>query len=71
MPDPAKPHVIAIEEHYADPAVTARADGAPRQAELTARLNDLGQLRLGEMDAAGIGGRGISEQRLALRMLVG
>ncbi len=69
MPDPAKPHVIAIEEHYADPAVTARADGAPRQAELTARLNDLGQLRLGEMDAAGIDMQVISHAPSPLQQL--
>ncbi|HEV7663705.1 MAG TPA: amidohydrolase family protein [Chloroflexota bacterium] len=59
MPSTAsvKPFVIAIEEHYTDPAVMARGDGAGRGgafAALTPRLNDLGQLRLQEMDAAGI-----------------
>ena len=52
-----KPYVIAIEEHYADPAVTARGDGAARGgafAALGPRLNDLGELRLREMDSAGI-----------------
>jgi predicted TIM-barrel fold metal-dependent hydrolase len=52
-----KPYVIAIEEHYADPAVMAR-DARPARgrafAELVPRLNDLGELRLREMDAAGI-----------------
>jgi 2,3-dihydroxybenzoate decarboxylase len=51
----AKPFVIALEEHYADPAVMARGDGAAGRAGLLAtRLNDLGELRLQEMDAAGI-----------------
>jgi predicted TIM-barrel fold metal-dependent hydrolase len=57
LPTPPKPYVIAIEEHYADPAVTARGDGRARGgpfAALGPRLNDLGQLRLDEMDAAGI-----------------
>jgi len=56
-----KPFVIALEEHYADPAVQAlaKAGGAPplvstMYARLGARLNDLGELRLKEMDAAGI-----------------
>ena len=52
----AKPYVIALEEHYADPAVMARAASRPmgRMAGLQNKLNDLGQVRLGEMDAAGI-----------------
>jgi 2,3-dihydroxybenzoate decarboxylase len=53
VPDTAKPYVIAIEEHYADPAVMAHADGRAQPAAITTRLNDLGQLRLGEMDTAG------------------
>ncbi|HEY1297312.1 MAG TPA: amidohydrolase family protein [Chloroflexota bacterium] len=53
---PSKPYVIALEEHYADPAVMARANRTPqgRLAGLQDKLNDLGDLRLGEMDAAGI-----------------
>jgi len=50
--------VIALEEHYADPAVAARAErpGGSRGgiASLLPRLNDLGELRLREMDEAGI-----------------
>jgi 2,3-dihydroxybenzoate decarboxylase len=51
-----KPYVIALEEHYADPAVLARANGARggRFATLIERLTDLGDIRLGEMDSAGI-----------------
>jgi 2,3-dihydroxybenzoate decarboxylase len=52
------PYVIALEEHYADPAVLARAraDGGfgGRFPTLINKLTDLGELRLGEMDAAGI-----------------
>jgi 2,3-dihydroxybenzoate decarboxylase len=51
-----RPTVIAIEEHYWDPDVSSHfgdldARGAPA---LRARLNDLGALRLKEMDEAGI-----------------
>ena len=58
---PAKPYVIALEEHYSDPEVTAHATpggqaGYARQTfqGLLPRLHDLGPLRLAEMDAAGI-----------------
>jgi 2,3-dihydroxybenzoate decarboxylase len=51
-----KPHIIALEEHYLDPDIKARfgeADGtkAPKIAQ---RLDDVGELRLREMDEAGI-----------------
>ncbi len=54
MDGATKPLVIAIEEHYLDPQVEARLGlwggaGVPRD-----RLADLGDLRIGEMDAAGI-----------------
>jgi predicted TIM-barrel fold metal-dependent hydrolase len=52
----AKPYVIALEEHYLDPEIkqaTGRTDTiGPRQ--LIERLDDLGELRLREMDDAGI-----------------
>ena len=52
----AKPYVIALEEHYLDPEIkqaTGRTDAiGPRQ--LIERLDDLGELRLREMDDAGI-----------------
>jgi predicted TIM-barrel fold metal-dependent hydrolase len=51
-----KPYVIALEEHYFDAEVRTHVTGldgtnAPRIVE---RLDDLGALRLREMDAAGI-----------------
>src|SRR4051794_10797983 len=58
MADSAGRYVIALEEHYSDPAVAARAEGPAGGrggiASLLPRLNDLGELRLGEMDEAGI-----------------
>ena len=53
---PAKPRVITIEEHYQDPDVL-RAYAAEDQRQLPAiaeRLNDLTNLRIKEMDEAGI-----------------
>src|SRR5215207_2047670 len=51
-----KPQVIALEEHYLDPEVKQHIagmdrTGGPRVAE---RLDDVGQGRIAEMDAAGI-----------------
>jgi len=53
---PAKPRVIAIEEHYQDPdIVRAYAPEDARQLPAIAeRLNDLTNLRIKEMDEAGI-----------------
>jgi 2,3-dihydroxybenzoate decarboxylase len=65
-----KPYVIALEEHYADPAILARGDGGGgRAASLVNRLTDLGQLRLGEMDAAGIDLQVISHAPSSLQQL--
>jgi predicted TIM-barrel fold metal-dependent hydrolase len=52
----AKPRVIAIEEHYSDPEVKAHfepgdAAGPPQIAQ---RMGDLFDLRIKEMDAAGV-----------------
>ncbi len=73
----AKPYVIALEEHYADPAVMARAGGQGprgqgpqgRLAGLQHKLNDLGALRLQEMDAAGIDFQVISHAPSPLQQL--
>src|ERR1700730_3460310 len=51
-----KPYIIALEEHYFDPEVKRHITGldmtnAPRIVE---RLDDVGALRLKEMDEAGI-----------------
>jgi 2,3-dihydroxybenzoate decarboxylase len=53
----AKPYIIALEEHYQDAEVRSLTGlpgtgGSP--AGLEERLNDLGALRLKEMDEAGI-----------------
>jgi predicted TIM-barrel fold metal-dependent hydrolase len=50
-----RPYVIALEEHYYDPEVAATFDGPEGRAPATRqRLLDLGELRLKEMDQAGI-----------------
>jgi 2,3-dihydroxybenzoate decarboxylase len=47
--------VIALEEHYADDELAATFEGAEGRApEIRKRLFDLGELRLAEMDEAGI-----------------
>ncbi len=53
---PTKPQVIALEEHYQDPdVVRAYAPEDARQAPAIAqRLNDVAELRVEEMDDAGI-----------------
>jgi predicted TIM-barrel fold metal-dependent hydrolase len=52
----AKPQVIALEEHYLDAEVKPHLTGidSPGRPALVARLDDVGQGRLAEMDAAGI-----------------
>jgi 2,3-dihydroxybenzoate decarboxylase len=56
MPAQDKPFVIALEEHYWDPDLLALFPGreGKRVSEVERRLLDLGELRLREMDAAGI-----------------
>jgi predicted TIM-barrel fold metal-dependent hydrolase len=55
MATESKPLVIAIEEHYLDPEVDAKVGGkAGGGAPVRERLFDLGELRLKEMDEAGI-----------------
>ena len=48
--------VIALEEHYFDPEVKAHIAGGDRSggSQISARLDDVGQGRIAEMDAAGI-----------------
>jgi predicted TIM-barrel fold metal-dependent hydrolase len=51
-----KPYIIALEEHYLDPDVKryyAGTDGEHAPG-ITARLDDVGQGRIADMDAAGI-----------------
>jgi len=55
MAPAGKPFVIALEEHYYDPELAATFDGPEGRApEIRRRLDDLGELRLKEMDEAGI-----------------
>jgi predicted TIM-barrel fold metal-dependent hydrolase len=50
-----KPQVIALEEHYFDPEVKRHITGRDRLGgRVAARLDDVGQGRIAEMDAAGI-----------------
>jgi predicted TIM-barrel fold metal-dependent hydrolase len=48
-----KPYVVALEEHYLDPEVK-KFGGMGAAAPVVERLDDLGALRLREMDEAGI-----------------
>jgi 2,3-dihydroxybenzoate decarboxylase len=52
-----RPRIVALEEHYWDPEVAANfgpADAAQRTSSTAQRLYDYGELRLKEMDEAGI-----------------
>jgi predicted TIM-barrel fold metal-dependent hydrolase len=52
----AKPYIIALEEHYVDPEVKRHYTGidAQQAPQVAERLDDVGQGRIAEMDAAGI-----------------
>jgi len=68
---PSKPQVIALEEHYFDPEVKPLITGrdattAPRLVE---RLDDLGALRLKEMDEAGVDIQVLSHANPSLQKL--
>ena len=71
-----KPFVIALEEHYTDPAVmaAAKSTGVPvigntMYARLAPMLNDLGELRLKHMDEAGIDVQVISHGPSSIQQL--
>jgi predicted TIM-barrel fold metal-dependent hydrolase len=49
-----KPYIIALEEHYQDPEVKQLGAGPGAGREVVERLDDLGALRIREMDEAGI-----------------
>ena len=51
-----KPQIIALEEHYLDPQIKPHMTGvdSPGRPQIIARLDDVGQGRIAEMDAAGI-----------------
>jgi predicted TIM-barrel fold metal-dependent hydrolase len=70
MTDKAKPRVVALEEHYVDPDVVARFEpGDTRPPHIAQRLEDLGALRLREMDEAGIDLQVISHGAPAVQKL--
>ena len=51
----AKPYVIALEEHYWDKELAADAQGVERNPNITTRLlEESGEIRLKEMDEAGV-----------------
>ena len=68
-----KCHVIALEEHYWDAELVSRYQGtdAIRDPELAKRLYDIGELRIKEMDAAGIDMQVISHGAPATQKLEG
>ena len=49
-----KPYIIALEEHYQDPEVQQFGGGPGAGRDIVERLDDLGALRIREMDEAGI-----------------
>jgi hypothetical protein len=49
-----KPYIIALEEHYLDPEVKQLGGGPGAGCDIFERLDDLGALRIREMDEAGI-----------------
>src|SRR5438477_9873649 len=49
-----KPYIIALEEHYLDPEVKQLGGGPGAGRDIVERLDDLGALRIREMDEAGI-----------------
>ena len=50
----AKPYIIALEEHYQDAELKQHSGGPGASPDIVERLDDLGGLRLQEMDEAGI-----------------
>jgi 2,3-dihydroxybenzoate decarboxylase len=67
----AKPTIIALEEHYYDPEVKRDFRGldAITAAHTVERLDDLGALRLREMDEAGIDMQVLSHSMPGLQKL--
>src|SRR6266851_1414524 len=48
-----KPYIIALEEHYQDAEMSRHTGGPGAGRDIVERLDDLGALRLKEMDEAG------------------
>ena len=70
----SKPYIIALEEHYHDPeivaAMTGRMEGRKNET-LRAKLDDLGALRLKEMDEAGVDFQVLSQGAPSLQQVAG
>ena len=68
---PAKPFVIALEEHFQDPDVGAAYGplDANRAPPLVQRLEDLGERRIQEMDETGIDLQVISHSAPAMQKM--
>ena len=68
---PTKPYIIALEEHYYDPEVKQHARGLDAVAvpAIVQRLDDVGELRLKEMDEAGIDMQVLSHSMPGLQRL--
>ena len=67
-----KDFVVALEEHYWDPEVASHfKERGPemRNPDMLQRLNDLGELRLKEMDEAGIDFQVLSHGAPALQRI--
>jgi predicted TIM-barrel fold metal-dependent hydrolase len=64
-----KPYIIALEEHYLDPEVKQHTGGPGSGAAVEERLDDVGALRLREMDEAGIDLQVLSHSMPGLQMV--
>jgi 2,3-dihydroxybenzoate decarboxylase len=73
MSTPPKPYVVALEEHYWDRELAGHFKGADgtRSNQIRERLDDVGPLRLKEMDAAGIDLQVVSHGAPSLQRLGG
>ena len=69
MPPPTPPLVIALEEHYFDAEVAALFRNRDVSPEIRRRLDDLGELRIREMDEAGIAMQVLSHGAPALQRM--
>jgi predicted TIM-barrel fold metal-dependent hydrolase len=69
MPSKTKQYVIALEEHYFDAEVATHFRGQDLPPEIRKRLDDLGELRIKEMDEAGIAMQVLSHGAPALQRM--
>ncbi len=69
----SKPFIVTLEEHYSDSAVVNKLGSVEgmRSSESRRRLEDLGELRLREMDEAGIDIQVISHAAPGLQRITG